>query len=227
MISALLSALWLGILMSIAPCSMATNIATISFMGKNVQSPIKSLLLGTFYTFGRMFVYVLLGVIIVGGMFSIPVISDFLEKYIHGLIGPFMILIGIFLLDVIKIHLPHRSANHEITEKLSESGIWGAFSLGVIFSSCICPISAGLFFGGLIPLALGYNSKFLVPLTYGIGTSLPIIIFSVIIAFSASKIGGIYQKMTKFEPKLRKATGIVFIFTGIYLFFDHYLEHLL
>ena len=38
---AVASAFWLGILTSISPCPMATNIAAISFVGRRVDSPFK------------------------------------------------------------------------------------------------------------------------------------------------------------------------------------------
>ncbi|MGW8258007.1 MAG: hypothetical protein ACWGMZ_11015, partial [Thermoguttaceae bacterium] len=47
-----LSALWLGILTSISPCPLATNIAAISYIGRRVDSSKQVFLTGLVYTLG-------------------------------------------------------------------------------------------------------------------------------------------------------------------------------
>ena len=55
------SALWLGILTSISPCPLATNIAAVSYVGRRVGSGRAVLLSGGLYTVGRSFAYLVLG----------------------------------------------------------------------------------------------------------------------------------------------------------------------
>lgn len=50
-------------------------------------------------------------------------------------------------------------------------------ALGVLFALSFCPVSAAIFFGTLIPLAL--------PSVYGIGTALPVFAFAILIATGA------------------------------------------
>ena len=77
---ALGSAVWLGILTSISPCPLATNIAAISYIGKRVDRPSTVLFSGLIYTAGRMVTYVILGVLVVASILSIPDLAMFLQQ---------------------------------------------------------------------------------------------------------------------------------------------------
>ena len=59
------SALWLGILTSISPCPLATNIAAVSYLGRRVDRPGQVLGGGLLYSLGRTIAYVALGALIV------------------------------------------------------------------------------------------------------------------------------------------------------------------
>ena len=221
MLFALLSALWLGILTSISPCPLATNIAAVSFIGKNITCPYKTVMAGLIYTTGRILSYVLLGIIIVTGLLSIPSIANFLQHYINIILGPILILVGIILLEIIKINFSAGFASTGLHEKVKKFGLFGALLLGIIFALSFCPISAALFFGSLLSLSIEHNSKILFPLVYGIGTGLPVVLFAIIIAFSANSLGKAYNSLVKFEFWMRKITGILFILAGIYFIATH------
>ena len=57
------SAFWFGILTSISPCPLATNIAAISFAGRKVGSVPQGLGAGLLYTLGRTLTYTILGIL--------------------------------------------------------------------------------------------------------------------------------------------------------------------
>lgn len=223
MLLAVFSSLWLGILTSISPCPLATNIATISFISKNIETPQKAIFSGLFYTLGRVITYVVLGTIIISGLLAIPSVANFLQEYINKLIAPILILIGLLLLDIIKVNFSFGVAKNNITNKFKISTIIGALFLGIIFALSFCPVGAVLFFGSLITLAIEHHSRFLLPLVYGIGTGLPVVIFAIVIAFATHKVGEIYNSITKFEIWFRKITGVIFILAGIYFIITHYL----
>lgn len=69
---AVASVLWLGILTSISPCPLATNIAAISFIGRQVGSPRRVFLSGFLYALGRTIAYLALGVLLVASVLSVP-----------------------------------------------------------------------------------------------------------------------------------------------------------
>jgi len=214
----ILGALWLGILTSISPCPLATNIAAISFIGKEIENKRRTLLAGLFYTLGRMFAYFAVSAILVAGLLSIPEIARFLTKYLNIIIGPLLIIVGLFLLNIVKLNIGNGfSVSQKFGDNLKSKGLIGVFALGFIFALAFCPVSAGLFFGSLIPLSLNYKSELLIPLIYGIGTALPVIIFGIIIAFSVNKLGAFYKKLNQFEYYARRITAVIFIIAGAYL----------
>ena len=144
---ALLSALWFGILTSISPCPLAANIAAVSFLSKKINHPRMILWSGLAYTLGRMTAYVVLGVIIISSLAGVPAVANFLQKYMNRILGPILILVGLFLLDILKLNFSGFSLSGEKQNKLAELGVLGSFVLGAIFALSFCPISAALFFG--------------------------------------------------------------------------------
>ncbi|MBU1912918.1 MAG: sulfite exporter TauE/SafE family protein, partial [Candidatus Omnitrophica bacterium] len=183
-----LSALWLGILTSISPCPLATNIAAISFLSKRITNPIFVFLAGLAYTLGRMFSYAILGLLIIKSVLAIPESAQFLQKYVVKAMGPILILTGLVVLKVIKLKFFRLTLSEKHRNALIEAGGPGAFILGAFFALAFCPISAALFFGSLIPLALSHKMGFIMPVIYGIGTGLPVLFFAVAIAIGVSSL---------------------------------------
>ena len=210
------SALWLGILTSISPCPLASNVAAISFLSKKITQPVLVFISGLAYTLGRMFSYALLGWIIISSLLSVPQVAQFLQKYMGRALGPLLIVTGLMLLEIITIRLPRLSLSQKYSNKLAESGAPGAFLLGFIFALAFCPISAALFFGSLIPLAINSKSGIVLPFIYGIGTGLPVLAFAVGIALGVTSLSHWFGKITRLEYYTRKITGAVFILVGLY-----------
>ncbi|MFH1506957.1 MAG: aromatic aminobenezylarsenical efflux permease ArsG family transporter [Candidatus Omnitrophota bacterium] len=210
------SALWLGIMTSISPCPLATNIAAISFLSKKITHPFLVLLSGVAYTVGRMVSYAVLGYILINSILSIPQVAQFLQKYMVRALGPLLIITGLILLEIIKISLPGLSLSHKYHNRLVEAGVPGAFLLGVIFALAFCPVSAALFFGSLIPLSLNSKAGTLLPFIYGVGTGLPVLLFAVAIALGVTSLSYWFHRITKLEYYTRRITGGIFILVGLY-----------
>ena len=164
------SAFWLGILTSISPCPLATNIAAISFVGRRVESPFKVFLAGLLYTAGRALTYLVLGVLLVFSLLSAPYVSHLLQKYMNKALGPILILVGMVLLELISVSFSGPGVSEKMQKRVEVLGMWGALLLGVIFALSFCPVSAALFFGSLIPLSLRCESGVILPSAYGIAT---------------------------------------------------------
>jgi len=211
-----LSALWLGILTSISPCPLATNIAAISYIGRRVGNTRSVLLSGMMYSFGRMFTYLIIAIVVLSSILAIPEVSNTLQKYMNKLLGPILIIVGMFLLELITISLPNSRVSEKMQNRVTGNGVMGAGFLGMVFALSFCPTSAALFFGSLIPLSLKHESNILLPSIYGIGTALPVFVFSFLIAFSAQIVGKVFNKLTQVELWVRRITGGVFIIVGIY-----------
>jgi len=210
------SALWLGILTSISPCPLASNIAAVSFLSKKIAHPAMVFTSGLAYTIGRMLAYAALGWIIISSLLSVPQVAQFLQKYMARALGPLLIITGLFLLEVITIKLPSIVLSHKHQNRLVESGAPGAFLLGFIFALAFCPVSAALFFGSLIPLALNSKAGTLLPFIYGVGTGLPVLIFAVAIALGITSMSHWFHRITKLEYYTRRITGVIFILVGLY-----------
>jgi len=212
----LASALWLGILTSISPCPLASNVAAISILSKRIAHPALVFISGLAYTLGRMVSYAILGWIIVSSLLSVPQVAQFLQKYMGKALGPLLIITGLILLEIITLRLPGIALSEKHHHKLMESGAPGAFLLGFIFALAFCPISAALFFGSLIPLALNSKAGTLLPFVYGVGTGLPVLIFAVAIALGVTSLSHWFHRITKLEYYTRRITGGIFVIVGLY-----------
>ena len=215
------SAVWLGILTSISPCPLATNITAISFVAQRVGRPFKVLCAGLLYTAGRALTYAVLGALLVSSLLSAPSLSLALQRIMNQLLGPILILVGMVLLGLLRFNLRGGGVSERMQRRVERWGIWGALFLGVLFSLAFCPLSATLFFGSLIPLAIKNVSKVLMPSLYGAGTALPVIVFALLIAIGAHSIGVAFDRLRQFEHWARRVTGTVFVGVGIYLSLVH------
>ena len=214
---AALSALWFGILTSISPCPLATNITAISFVGRRTGSSRGVLLSGLLYTLGRALVYTAIGVLLVMSLLSAPTVSITLQTWMNKLLGPILILVGMVMLGLLRISLRGRGMSERLQRRVERWGVFGALGLGALFALSFCPVSATLFFGSLLPLAVKHGSGILLPFIYGIGTAIPVVIFAIVLAFGARWLGKLFERVTQVERWMRVITGIVFIGVGIYM----------
>jgi len=210
------TALWLGILASISPCPLATNIVAVSYVGRQVGSTRAILLSGVLYTLGRTLAYVALGAAAVWSLMSVVSVSNFLQGGFHRALGPLLVAVGLLLLGVFKLNLSGPGVGDDLQQRVDRWGIWGAGLLGLVFALTFCPVSAGLFFGSLVPLAADRGSPLLLPTAFGIGTALPVAVFSVLLAAGAGWLGRALDRVQAFEIWARRVTAVVFIGVGVY-----------
>jgi cytochrome c-type biogenesis protein len=214
--AAITGALWLGILTAISPCPLATNTAALSYLAKQVTEPRRVLWGGAAYTLGRIFTYTLLAALLVSGLLSVPSVSFFLQKHLNQLMGPILVLTGAALLGLLPLPSISWGGGDRI-QKFASSGVPGAFVMGAFFALALCPVSAALFFGGLLPLALKHGSKVVLPAVYGLGTALPVAALAVAVALGIKKAAGAFNRMTVAEKWMRLLTGWLFIGFGTYM----------
>lgn len=213
-------ALWtsfgLGILMAMSPCPLATNIAAVSFLSHRSESVSFVFKSSFYYVLGRFFAYVVLSFLILKSLFAIPSLSFFLQKYFHLFLGPFLIIVGMFLLELLSVSFFDKLSSKRLQNYFSSRGSWGALGLGFIFALAFCPVSAALFFGSLIPLSLQVNSSFLLPVLFGVGSALPVLLFSFLLVRGTQLVGTFYKKIVLIEKWVRLFTGGLIILIGIY-----------
>lgn len=211
------TAFWLGLLTSISPCPLATNIAAVSYVGRRIEVPGRVLAAGGLYTLGRALVYTAIGILLVTSLLSAPGISMFLQRSMNKILGPVLILAGAFLLEVFRPAGAKAGFGEGMQRRVDRMGAWGALLLGALFALSFCPVSAALFFGSLLPLALHHKSGVLLPAVYGIATGVPVLAFALLLATGARQVGKAFNALTAFERWARRITGGVFVLVGIYL----------
>jgi cytochrome c biogenesis protein CcdA len=190
-------------------------------VGRSVGKTRGVLLAGILYTAGRSFAYLIVGLLVTKGILSIPGVSNFLQRYMNLLIGPLLLVVGVLLLDIWKFSFGGGGMGKGLQQKVDRLGVWGAGALGMIFALAFCPVSAGLFFGGLIPLAVKSTMPVVMPVMYGLGTAVPVALFSILLAFAANRVGSAFNKLSVIEIWVRRITAVVMLLTGVYLILRH------
>lgn len=213
-----LTAFLLGLLTALSPCPLATHIAAIGFIGKDIEDRKRIFLNGLLYTLGRVLSYTLLGVILImvlkGGasMFGIQQTVGVWGEFV---LGPLLVAIGLFMLFADRLNLPKFGFNGN-AEGLVKKGGWGALLIGILFALAFCPTSGVFYFGMLIPLSATVPAGYLLPVVFAVATSLPVLVVAWVLAFSVQQIGRLYGRMQVLQRWINLLVGGVFILTGIY-----------
>lgn len=214
-----LSALILGLMTAVSPCPLATNITATAFISKNISSKRKVFLSGLLYSLGRGFSYTAIGLILFFGASKFH-IARFFNQNGEKYLGPLLIIIGLIMLNSIKLNFLAKSNFQEkLSERFKDKGLLGSFLIGVVFALAFCPYSGALFFGMLIPMTVGSADGLYLPFIFAFGTGLPVILFTYLLAFTAGKVGVFYNRITKIEKVMRTVAGVVFILAGLYYVF--------
>lgn len=211
-----ISALVLGLMTAISPCPLATNITATAFISKNISNKRKVFLSGVIYTLGRAFSYTSIGLILYFGASKFH-LARFFNQNGEKYLGPLLVILGLFMLGVFKLHfLRGFDFTQKLSEKFKDNGLWGSFIIGVIFALAFCPYSGVLYFGMLIPLTVTSVSGLYLPIIFAVGTGIPVIIFTYLLAFAVGSVGLFYNRITQIEKVMRFVAGLVFLLTGFY-----------
>ncbi len=219
---AFLTAFLLGLMTAISPCPLATNISAIGFISRDLGNRRRVFIKGLVYTLGRAVSYTGLGVILFLGASKMKV-SLLFQGWGERLLGPVLILIGIFMLDFIRIRFPGFSGLTERMGEHSKKSYWGTLLLGMVFALAFCPYSGVLYFGMLIPVSIASAGGLYLPVIFAIATGLPVIVFAWLLAFAVGNVGKLYDRIKIFELWFRRVVAVVFIVVGIYYILVFYL----
>jgi len=209
------SALILGLMTAISPCPLASNITAMGFISKDLENRNRVFYNGIIYTVGRAVSYTLLAFILYLGADQFK-ISAIFQQYGEKFLGPLLVLIGLFMLGVIKLNffgldkLTNRFQNKE------KHNYWDAFLIGILFAMAFCPYSGVLYFGMLIPLTIQNSSGLLLPVFFAIATGIPVIIFAWLLAYTVSGVRKLYNSITTFETWFRRIVAVLFLSIGCY-----------
>lgn len=210
-----ITAIVLGLMTAISPCPLATNISAIGFISRDLKDNKRVFISGLVYTLGRVISYTGLALVIFFGASKMNIYGLF-QGWGERLLGPLMIIIGLFMLDIIKLKLPGLS---NLTEKIGErskGNYWSTLLLGIVFALAFCPYSGVLYFVMLIPITVASASGLYLPVLFAIATSLPVIIFAWLLAYAVGNVGKLYNKIKVFELWFRRIVSVIFIGIGVY-----------
>ncbi|MBP3455307.1 MAG: sulfite exporter TauE/SafE family protein [Alistipes sp.] len=213
-----LTAFLLGVLTAISPCPLATNIAAIGFIGRNIDSRRRIFLNGVYYALGRVIAYTALGIVLIimlregSSLFGI---QKFIGKYGEMLLAPALLLIGGFMLVGDRLNLPKFGFKGS-GEGLARRGGSEALLLGMLFAMAFCPTSGVFYFGMLIPMSATAAAGWLLPAVFAAATALPVLAVAWTLAFSVERIGTFYGKVQAMQRWLNRIAGSLFIAVGIY-----------
>ncbi|MDD2618352.1 MAG: aromatic aminobenezylarsenical efflux permease ArsG family transporter [Bacteroidales bacterium] len=210
-----LSALVLGLMTAISPCPLATNITAIGFVSKDIENRNRVFVNGLIYTLGRAITYTSIALIIYLGADQFK-FSGFLQQYGEKFLGPLLIIIGVFMLGIIKINFPALGKLSSGLENKKSWNYWDTLLLGIVFALAFCPYSGVLYFGMLVPMTVASASGLYLPLIFAVATGIPVIIFAWLLAYTVAGVGKVYQKIKTIEIWFRRIIAVLFILVGIY-----------
>jgi cytochrome c-type biogenesis protein len=212
---AALTAFILGLMTAISPCPLAANISAIGFISRDIEDRRRVFIKGLVYTLGRAISYTGLGVILFFGASKMQVTMLF-QGWGEKLLGPLLIIIGLLMLDFIKIKFPGFSGLTEKMGEHSKRSYWGTLLLGMVFAMAFCPYSGVLYFAMLIPMTITSISGLYLPVIFAIATGLPVIIFAWLLAYAVGNVGKLYNQIKTFELWFRRVVAVLFILVGVY-----------
>jgi cytochrome c-type biogenesis protein len=209
------SALILGLMTAISPCPLATNITAMGFISKDLENRNRVFYNGILYTAGRAFSYTLLAFILFIGADQFKVSSAF-QQYGENFLGPLLILIGLFMLGIIKLNIIGLGKLGNKFQNKDKHSYFDVFLLGILFALAFCPYSGILYFGMLIPMTIQSASGLYLPIVFAIATGIPVIIFAWLLAYTVSGVGKLYNRIKIFEIWFRRVIAALFIGIGVY-----------
>lgn len=216
--------LWLGILLSVSPCPFLCNIVSVSYIAQQSPENFAALKASLLFALGRTLGYVLITSVIVTCGLKIPLLARFLTNHMEHICALLFILGGIILLNILPIPSFKLELAQEKREHLVKNlKIWSSFPLGILLALNFCPISAGLFFGSLIPIAMYKKSPLLIPSIFGIGTSILVVIIGCLLAKGLDFIGNFHEQTKKIEKPAQTVTGIILLVVGLWMLYQAFI----
>lgn len=214
----ILTSLLLGFLMILDPCTLFTSIAAIGYIDKEIANRKRVLISGLMFVLGKLATYTLLAIPFIMGAKS-DGIKQFLHEWGEPLLAGFMLICGLLLLFTGHHHHEHDHGVKKWIQNIDSqsSGLW-SFMLGIFFAIAFCPHRLVYFFTMVdITISLPTTWNWMLPIVFGLGTGLPIMIIAWLISYSAVSIATLTQRLHAIEKWIRYISAVLFIGYGLYL----------
>jgi cytochrome c-type biogenesis protein len=203
--------LTLGIMTTLHPCPLTTNIAAISYISGVSQHRSRQVFALVMFSLGYMFALIGIAMVLNFSMVAIPTLSLFLQRVISAFLGPLLILAGMVLSELIKLKKYYKGFSLG-RKKRHGSSVLYSFLIGLMLALAFCPATASLYFGVMIPMSIKSNQIILFPLLYAAGAVLPIVMTSIFINRGLTNM--LKDRWIRKVPIL---AGWILIILGIYI----------
>lgn len=214
-----IAALGLGVLTSISPCPMASHAAAISVLVRQAGSWKRGMSVGAAHALGRAASYVLVAWIVSSGLIRIGPLVRVIQSHAESVLGSVFLAGGLLLAISPWFKLPGMGLDATVLkDRLDRLGaIPGAFGLGMVLALAFCPVSAGIFFGSVIPLAMATKPSWLVTVPYGLATALPVFALTLAAGYGTTRIARVFHVTQKASPWLHRLSVAGMIGAGLWL----------
>jgi cytochrome c biogenesis protein CcdA len=214
-----IAAMGLGVLTSISPCPMASHAAAVSVLVRSAGSWKAGLVVGTSYALGRAAAYAALAWILSAGIFKLGPFVRKVQFHAESVLGWVFLAGGILLAISPWLRLPGGGMNTlRWKDRLDRVGhVPGAFLLGAILALAFCPVSAGIFFGSVVPLAVASTPSWSVTIPYGVATALPVFVLVVAAGYGTHMVARTFNATQKITPWLHRISAAGMVVAGIWL----------
>jgi cytochrome c biogenesis protein CcdA len=195
-----------------------TSITAISYIDKEINNKRKVLTNGLMFVLGKLATYILLSIPFLMGA-QTEGIQHVLAHWGEPILAAFMLVCGIVLLISGRHHHEHDHGISKFLKSADSDASWlWSFILGIFFAIAFCPHRLVYFLTMIdITLTLPNTWNWLMPVVFGLGTGLPIMLIAWLVSYSAVSIGNLTSKMQTFEKWFRHICAVLFIILGVYL----------
>lgn len=208
---ATLSCFFLGIITTLHPCPLTTNIAAVSLLSGWTSKYKKSIYPFILFITGYVAVFIIIATLISSGVYIRSAVSIYLQNSMQLLIGPLLILVGMVLADLLRTDRFYSGRIFKWLKKKQWRGFY-ALPMGALLALSFCPATAAVFFGILIPLTIQHDQIIVFPLFYSLGATLPLIGVVVMV-----KKGGRLFFSQKWQKMIPYLAGWIIICIGIFI----------
>lgn len=216
------TAIALGVMGSLGPCTVATNVAAIGFITRHASSGGNTAVWrsGLAYAAGRGTVFALLGTALSFGILRAAALSHHLQHWGGLLLGPVCVLTGMGLLDMLPVPGFGGRLVDIVWKRANPARHLHAYALGVAFALAVCPVCAALFFGSLLPLSVAHDAPLAYPVLFGLGSALPVVLVASLGTAGASALTRASGGFAVTERLVRQIVAALFIVAGVFLTFE-------
>ena len=215
-----LSALIFGLLGAFAPCQLSTGLAAISYVSRRAGEPRQMWVQTLAYLAGKASVHLVLGGVLVVAGLELGEIANTavpLATLARKLMGPLLIVVGLFLAGALKLRFSiGQQLSAEIERRMGgQTGVVPAFLLGTAFAFTFCPTLFWLFFGLTIPLAFASPGGLVLPGVFAVGTTLPLLAFAVLLTAGIVDVRRLIRRIRSFDTWAQRVVGLLFVLIGV------------